>query len=110
MCQVHTDASDYMKSKITYPVTILRSDEQPYICRSEENATAYITPFKNYLEDSFQFMVDHPKQAIILHLEDNPMDTVDIRQIEKVVDDVCVELANRTLGVKHFHAGGVSTY
>ncbi|KAG2171618.1 hypothetical protein INT43_008344 [Umbelopsis isabellina] len=82
-----------------------RSDEQPYICRSEENATAYITPFKSYLEESFQFMVDHPKQAIILHLEDNPMDTVDIQQIEQVIDEVCVELANRTLGVKHFHSG-----
>lgn len=54
-------------------------------------------------------MADHPKQAIILHLEDNPMDTVDIQQIEQVIDEVCVELANRTLGVKHFHSGEVTT-
>ncbi|KAJ2963261.1 hypothetical protein NQZ79_g1697 [Umbelopsis isabellina] len=97
--------TDHLNDSVNLYGFLSRSDEQPYICRSEENATAYITPFKNYLEESFQFMIDHPKQAIILHLEDNPMDTVDIQQIEKVIDEVCVELANRTLGVKHFHSG-----
>jgi hypothetical protein len=63
---------------------------------------------KNFLRESFQFLDDQPHQAIILHLEENPMNTVDIRQIEKVIDDVCVEYANKTLGVSWFQAGHVS--
>lgn len=38
------------------------------------------------------------------------MNTVDIRQVEEVIDEVCVEFANKTLGVSWFQAGHVSIW
>jgi hypothetical protein len=59
------------------------------------------------VREAFQFMSEHHHQGLILHLNDNPMDSVDIRHIERVLGDVCVEFANKTLGVKHFQTGEV---
>lgn len=53
-------------------------------------------------------MSEHAHQGLVLHLDDNPMDTVDIRQIERAIDDVCVEFANNTAGIFPFQIGEVS--
>ncbi|CAO3685034.1 unnamed protein product [Umbelopsis vinacea] len=76
-----------------------RAGEEPRICHESGNDIGYGTTFKNYLREAFRFMSEHAHQGLVLHLDDNPMDTVDIRQIERVIDDVCVEFANNTADV-----------
>jgi hypothetical protein len=78
------------------------------VCFSSDESIGYGATLENYLRESFQFLIDQPHQAIILHLEENPMNSVDIRQVERVIDDVCVEFANKTAGIYWFDAGNVS--
>jgi hypothetical protein len=82
--------------------------EAAHVCFSDGDNIGYGASLKSFLRESFQFLEDQPHQAIVLHLEENPMNSVDIRQVERVIDDVCVELANRTAGVFWFDAGQVS--
>ncbi|KAI8575195.1 hypothetical protein K450DRAFT_262995 [Umbelopsis ramanniana AG] len=79
--------------------------EPAHVCFSDGENIGYGATLKSFLRDSFQFLKDQPHQALVLHLEENPMNSVDIRQVEKVIDDVCAELSNRTAGVFWFEAG-----
>ncbi|KAH8549323.1 hypothetical protein BGW37DRAFT_541765 [Umbelopsis sp. PMI_123] len=92
-------------------IRLLRTDlcskpgEAAHVCFSSDESIGYGATLENYLRESFQFLIDQPHQAIILHLEENPMNSVDIRQVERVIDDVCVEFANKTAGIYWFDAG-----
>jgi len=82
-----------------------RNGEVPHVCFASGNDIGYGATFEKYVREAFQFMSEHHHQGLILHLNDNPMDSVDIRHVERVLGDVCVEFANKTLGVKHFQTG-----
>ncbi|KAG2175978.1 hypothetical protein INT44_000456 [Umbelopsis vinacea] len=79
--------------------------EAAHVCFSDGENIGYGATLNSFLRESLQFLKDQPHQAIVLHLEENPMNSVDIRRVEKVIDDVCADISNSTAGVFPFEAG-----